>query len=635
MAVRPEKPVLIYDAECRFCCYWIRRWQRITSEAIEYRALQDPAVRDRFPEIERAQLERAVHLVDVHGRVTRGAAAVFHSLNSNPRWWWPLALYCKFPRLARLSEAAYAFVAAHRVGFSRLTRLFWGVHAAPPGYELVAALFLRSLAIIYLVAFASLWAQADGLFGERGILPVHEYLSAATQYFDQQQVGLDRYRLLPAWFWLGDSDLAVHSVCAAGVLASLLLLIGIAPPLSAALLWTLYLSLVSVGREFLSFQWDALLLETGFLAIFLAPWQWRPRAGNGWAPSPIILLLFRWLLFRLMFESGCVKLLSGDPTWRNLTALTFHYETQPLPTWIGWHAHHWPALFQQACAGVMFGIELALPFLIFAPRRPRAVAAAGFAILQVWILLTGNYGFFNYLTLALCLLLLDDQALRRCWPGGARPAEPIAPFAPRLPRQRTWPVWVPTALALVLGVLTLRQLIAMFGGTYRDRGPASAVASWIAPFRIANQYGLFAVMTTNRPEIIIEGSNDGQTWKAYEFKFKPGDPRRVPSFVAPHQPRLDWQMWFAALGSYRENPWLVRFGRRLMEGAPPVLNLLRHNPFPDSPPRQIRAELYQYHLSSPSRRRGSEPVWWTRERLGEYLPPLSLPVPGTGPAPQP
>jgi predicted DCC family thiol-disulfide oxidoreductase YuxK len=631
----PEKPVLLFDAECQFCCYWIRRWQRITKRTITYIPLQDPSVAEQFPELPRSRLEQAVHLIDSAGGVSHGAEAVFRSLGFNPRWGWPLALYQSLPGVAPVSEAAYRLVARHRTAFSWLTRMLWGVDTDPPSYRLVLELFLRGLGLIYFLAFFSLWLQVSGLFGSQGILPVAQYMAAARQYFDQHGPAFSRYHLLPTLFWFGASNGALHCLCAAGVAVSGLLVLGLAPLACTSLLWILYLSLVTVGRDFLGFQWDALLLESGFIALLLAPARWGWKSDGNAPMTSIGIGLLRWLVFRLMFESGCVKLLSGDTTWRQLMALRYHYETQPLPPWPAWYAHHWPTKFQQACVVLLFVVELGLPFLIFAPRRLRFAAAAGFVVLQVGILVTGNYGFFNYLTILLCLPLLDDGVLRRCAsafglernrPGSCPELEP-GPSSDRSRRFASvlltaWRRWIAPALALVMAVVSLAQVCAMFGWRSVGGGIIVATANWLAPFRSVNSYGLFAVMTVSRPEIIIEGSNDARNWYAYEFKYKPGDLHRRPKFVAPYQPRLDWQMWFAALGSYPQNPWFVPFCFRLLQGSPAVVSLLERNPFPKAPPKFIRAVLYNYRFTD--RATKDKQAWWVRERVALYLPPVSL-----------
>jgi hypothetical protein len=385
----------------------------------------------------------------------------------------------------------------------------------------------------------------------------------------------------------------------------------------------LYLSLTMVSGEFLGYQWDNLLLEAGLLAIFFAPLRWLGVA-RGSPPSAIALWLLRWLLFRLMLLSGCVKLLSGDSMWKNLTALNVHYETQPLPTWIGWYAHQLPESLQKISLVVMFAIELGLPVLIFLPRRARFLACGGFVFLQVGIALTGNYTFFNLLTVVLCLLLLDDAAIRNKLPLRWRFVTPMAGDATGrqvvIRRMRNAAV---ALLAVVVFIITAIQLTATFRKSLPNVPLLVKLYEVVSPFRSINSYGLFAVMTPTRPEIIIEGSNDGQSWLAYEFKHKPGALDRPPDFVAPHQPRVDWQMWFAALGRYRDNPWFMRFCQRLLEGSPEVIGLFAKNPFPKAPPKYIRATVYEYHFTTRAER-AKTGNWWKREYKGPYCPVMSI-----------
>ncbi len=388
---------------------------------------------------------------------------------------------------------------------------------------------------------------------------------------------------------------------------------GVLPVPALVVCWVFYLSLCGAGQDFLEFQWDMLLLETGFLAIFLAPvarWRLPTRLE---APSTARWLLL-WLLFRLMFSSGFVKLASGDPNWKNLTALTYHYWTQPLPPWTAWFMAQDPIWFLKASCLVMFAVELGAPFLIVAPRRLRLFGAAAMAGLQAVIAATGNYAFFNLLTIALCVLLVDDSV----FPRRARERAASGPN----PARGRWPRWA----LLPVGALVLLLSVVHFAGTLRLTvpwpGAVISVARAALPFRSVNNYGLFMVMTTSRPEIILEGSDDGAAWKPYEFRWKPGDVTRRPRFVAPHQPRLDWQMWFAALGTYDEQPWFVPFCARLLEGAPSVTRLLAKNPFPNAPPRYLRATVYEYRFTSRAERRATG-AWWKREQKGLYLPVLS------------
>ncbi|MBI3849364.1 MAG: lipase maturation factor family protein [Verrucomicrobia bacterium] len=624
VATAPAKPLMIFDGDCRFCRFWINRWRQTTGDRVDYLPFQDPQVPARFPELAREQFEEAVQLIETDGRVYGGADAVFRSLAYNLCTRWPLWLFQKIPGVAPITECSYRFVAKHRTVFSALTRLAWGNEIELPTHRLVRWVFLRLLGVIYLIAFVSLWTQISGLIGHQGILPAAQMMEAAEKYFDQQDVGLNRFHLLPTLCWMSASDGFLHFLCATGTVLAVVLIIGIAPAPCLFLLWLVYLSLSVVCRDFLGFQWDILLLETGFLAIFCAPLQLWPGLKREAPQSRIVLWLLRWLLFRLMFESGCVKLFSGDVLWRNLTALTVHYETQPLPTWIGWYAHQLPLWAQKSSAVIMFVIELAVPFLIFAPRRLRLFGCVVLIGFQLLIAATGNYTFFNLLTIALCLLLLDDVALRRMTPRRWRPRFSALNSQPStLNSFLRWPRWVVAPLAAVILLITLMQLLSMLRPKMAWPSPIAYVANWLAPFRSVNTYGLFAIMTGSRLEIVIEGSNDGKNWLPYEFKYKPGDPKRRPVFVAPHQPRLDWQMWFAALSRYRDNPWFINLCLRLLEGSPNVLALLEKNPFPNAPPRFIRAEFYDYRFTDFATRQATG-LWWKRERKGEYFPAISL-----------
>lgn len=499
--------------------------------------------------------------------------------------------------------------------FERLTE--------PESYILSRWVFLRLLALAYLFAFLSMWSQVNGLIGEDGIIPAREFLQAV-----QANLGAERYWIYPTLFWFNASNLALQLVSAGGALLSILALAGIAVRPILILLWVFYLSLCSVGGPFMSFQWDALLLETGFLSIvlafrqtFLAPctcWHKNFRQAE---PPRIFVWLLRWLLFRLVFLSGAVKLLSGDPNWRNLTALDYHYLTQPLPTPVAWYAAQLPDWFNKLSVASMFALELAVPFLIFAPRRIRFVGAGLICFLQLLIALTGNYTFFNFLAISLCVLLLDDRFLSRFLPGKLK--ERILVSVIKVERRPRLYRFSLAGVAAILIAATTTRFIDTIGGSVLIPMPVAQAVDWLSPLEIANSYGVFAVMTTSRLEIVVEGSNDLQTWRAYEFKYKPGDLMRPPPWVAPHQPRLDWQMWFAALGTYRQNPWFIRFLLKLLDGSHDVLALLETNPFPDRPPVYIRASLYNYHFTDMATRNATG-AWWKREYVGTYMPIFSL-----------
>jgi predicted DCC family thiol-disulfide oxidoreductase YuxK len=580
------RPVLIYDGHCGFCRIWLDYWRRLSGGRIEYIASQE--VGDRFPQIPRDAYSQSVQLVRSDGSVASGARAVFESLGKERIYPW----------ISVPSEFAYRIIARNRNFFYQITRFTFGTRIEPTRFDATQWLFLRALALIYAVAFGSLAFQVTGLLGEHGILPVAPFLASV-----ERTGSALRFLAFPSLLWIASDDTTLVGLCFAGViLSSMLLLTGFArgkfERLILTLLFILYLSFASAGQEFLSFQWDSLLLEAGFLAIFLG----RNR---------IVPWLFRWLVFRLYFLSGAVKLLSEDPSWRNLSAVGYHWHTQPLPTALAWYADKLPAGFQHFATAATLGMEIALPFLTFFPRTMRVLGAWGLIGLQVLILATGNYTFFNLLTIALTLFLFDDQALARFVPAEIR--ETLL--------QRSEGRVAAMAAAVIVMVLSLSHLLETFTG--RIPAVLNTALRYTAPLQIVNTYGLFAVMTTQRIEIILEGSADGETWQTYEFKYKPGDLNRAPAWVAPHQPRLDWQMWFAALSNYQANPWFASLTLRLLEGSPEVAGLLEKNPFPRQPPRYIRAMAYEYTFTDRETRRRTG-AWWRREPRGSYLPAVGL-----------
>ncbi|HZP91544.1 MAG TPA: lipase maturation factor family protein, partial [Burkholderiales bacterium] len=464
--------------------------------------------------------------------------------------------------------------------------------------RLAIGLFLRALALIFLVAFVSLGVQVTGLVGSHGILPLAEYLAGL-----RQTLGWTAVLRFPGVFWLDAADASLQAACAAGAVLSILLFLGAMQRVALPLMVALYLSLFYAGQVFTQFQWDLLLIETGFLAIAL-------QTGSAAA-----LWLGRWLLFRFMFLSGAVKLLSGDPAWRDLTALYYHFETQPLPTPLAWYAHRLPHAALEWLAAGHFAIELGAVFLIFLPRRLRFVAAWAVIGLQLAILATGNYNFFNLLVLALALLLFDDAALERA----------VAPLKVKrwlerasLPRPGAFAARVVAAYAVAAFAIGATQIREKFQ-RHPVGGALHTMMEAVAPLRAVNPYGVFARMVTERLEIVVEGTADGVRWREYRFRYQPGAVTQAPRWVAPHQPRLDWQMWFAALGEANDSPWVARFLVRLLENSPPVLALLADNPFPENPPVAVRANLYRYRFgTAEERRRG---VWWEREPAGMFYPP--------------
>ena len=494
--------------------------------------------------------------------------------------------------------------------------------------QLTGRVFLVLLALCWACAWASLGVQVVGLFGAHGVAPATALMDAARRALGDA----GPWRLPTLFWWVAPTDRVLVGTCAAGVLLALAVAVGVAPRAALVASWVLYLSMLAVGEPFLSFQWDALLCETTLVAIFLAPPGLRPFASGPGLPADAAgpraigaapVWLGRWLLFRLMLLSGVVKLLAepagmpGPRPWHDLTALGWHWWTQPLPTPLAWWAAQLPATLQKAACAAMFAIELAGPCTLFAPRPVRRAGVAALLLLQALIALTGNYGFFNLLTVTLCVLGLDDDLLLRV--PLVRRLAPRADPAPPAPWRRA--AFAPVAAALV--ALSLVPSLARVG--MAALLPPPLVAAWraVAPLESINAYGLFARMTTERDEVILEGSDDGRTWREYEFRWKPGDPDRSwPRWVAPHMPRLDWQMWFAALSRVERQPWVEALMQRLLEGEPTVLALLGTNPFPDHPPRLVRATRWSYRFSTPEERAATGRVW-ERTRIGPYAPARS------------
>jgi len=592
------KPVLIYDGQCGFCRIWLDYGQALLGDSIGYVASQDVTAED-YPQLDREALKSAVYLVLPDGAVFRGAHAVLRSLAPvATRYRLALWLYESVSPLRATTDAVYTWIAGHRDFSYHLTALTFGKMIRPYRFQVTEFLFLRALGIIYAFAFGSLSTQILGLVGDHGILHAASTLEAM-----HHALGSRAYWDVPTLLWLHMSDQTMSWCCGLGIFFALLLAINVLPLLNAALCFVLYLSIASVGQPFTLFQWDALLLEAGFLAIF---------SGVPW-----LVWVYRFLVFRLMFESGMVKLLSGDRNWQNLHALRFHFMTQPLPNPLAWYAHHLQPWLLDSLTGWTLLIELVAPFLLFMPRRIRHTGAKFLIALQICIALTGNYAYFNLLTLALLIWAFDDQTF-----------EGIAARLNRwLPRRR-FTFWtrfkvlrvVAAGALMVVVFLGATQVLSLFDPDLAGR--LSAPLSWTAPFQVVNSYGLFAVMTTTRPEIVFEASNDQQDWQEYELPYKPGDLRRGLPVIAPLQPRLDWQLWFAALSNEQQDPWVAVVALRLLQGEPQVLHLFSKVPF-KSPPRYIRAQRYLYSFTTPQERAQTGNIW-NRSFVGPYLPTLSL-----------
>jgi hypothetical protein len=476
--------------------------------------------------------------------------------------------------------------------WARLRATIAGVGLRLRDARLCRALFLRGLGAIYLSVFVSLWGQIHGLIGPRGLLP-------AADYLDGLRAGLTtpaRLWLAPTWLWLAAGDGALTALVVVGLLASLALLVGLWPRASLAAAALLFLSFVAVAQDFAAYQSDGMLLEASLLALVWAPPGLWLRASAGPPPSRLPLFLLRWEWFRIYFESGLVKLLSGDEQWRQLTAMDKYYENGPLPTWLAWYTQQrLPHGFHASCAFATVALELVVPWCLFAPRRLRRAAFVVCSVLQIGIIATANYAFLNYFVLLLGLLVVCD------WP------EP-----------RPLAKWRRVAYGTAAGLFMYATVAA-----FAVDGWLGYPARLLAPFRVANAYGLFAVMTRARHEIEFQGTIDGRTWVAYPFRFKPQDIHSAPGIYAPYQPRFDWDLWFASLGEVSDYPWVVTVEQRLLDGEPSVLALFARDPFAGQRPRSVRAVLWQYWFTTPAERRATG-AWWRREQIDLYAPPLPL-----------
>jgi hypothetical protein len=500
-------------------------------------------------------------------------------------------------------------------------------------------LFLRALGLIYFSAFFSLIFQVRGLIGPAGILPAGNYLHAVAQSLTPWV----RVWYAPSVLWWSSGPVMLSTLCWVGLAASLLLMLNLWPRGMLVICFVCFLSFVSAAQDFSGYQSDGMLLEAGAIALFFAPKGLRPRFGWAHPPSRASLFLLQWEWFRIYFESGVVKILSGDPEWRHFTAMDEYYQNGPLPTWIGWYVQHLPHWFHASTVYATLALELGLVWMLFLPRRWRIVCFFIVTPWQIGVILTANYTFLNYLVLALGVLLLDDRFVLQLLPANLKervagttseeaslPGAQVEGASIEGWRENLSATWSALKLAVCSGILiwifyaTTAGLIWMF---VRAPLPASPVTA-IEPFRIANQYGLFAVMTRGRYEIEFQGSQDGQSWVAYPFRYKPQDLNRPPGIYAPYQPRFDWNLWFASLGSWREYPIVPNTEVRLLSNNKDVLTLFVGNPFPQEPPRQIRAVLWQYWFTSMAEKRATG-MWWRRQLLGLYAPTLQREPDGT------
>ncbi len=522
--------------------------------------------------------------------------------------------------------------------------------AARPGHLWPRWIFLRALGLIYFSAFYSLLFQIKGLIGPSGILPASDYLQAVAAAMHAQ-----RFAFAPTLLWFGSSDRALMLVCWVGAIASLLLVLNIWPRATLAICFVCFLSFIAAAQDFASYQSDGMLLEAGFLCLFFAPDGFRPGLGRASPSSRASLFLLRWEWFCIYFGSGYAKMASGDLSWRNFTAMDDYYQNCPLPSWIGWYVGHLPHWFHASAVFYTLAIELALAWMVFLPRRFRIALFFIVAPFEISIMLTANYAFLNWIVFSLGFLLLDDRFIEWIVPQKIRNLieKPPAPSAPvdlsadlsaeaRSAKAEAqgakaetslegWRARWRTHLAPVRMTIAAAGLGLIFYCTAVEFGLRflpnlpfpEAPLRWTEPFRIADSYGLFAVMTHARYEIEFQGSPDGgNTWIPYPFRYKPQDPRKAPGIYAPYQPRFEWNLWFASLGAWPQYRFVVWTEERLLRNNADVLALFGPNPFAAAPPTQVRAVIYQYWFTDMKTKR-AQGIWWQRELLGEYAPALA------------
>ena len=482
-------------------------------------------------------------------------------------------------------------------------------------------LFLRAMGAIYFSAFFPLVFQIRGLIGPQGILPAGPYLQAVAQSLGYWQ----RLWYAPTLLWLSSGSAMLNTLCWVGMAASVLLVLNFWPRGMLAVCFVCFLSFIAAAQDFSSYQSDGMLLEAGFISLFFVPSGFLPGLARTHPASRASHFLLQWEWFRIYFESGMAKILSGDPEWRHFTAMDEYYQNGPLPTWIGWYMQQLPHWFHAATVYATLAMELGVVWMFLLPRRWRIVC---FFIVTPWeigVILTANYTFLNYLVLALGVLLLDDRFLERLVPAKWKHAAQNLASNHSSPREgKTWLRALRTTRVSAALVVSTVMLAWIFYATTAEMLASYSLPTFpviaLEPFRIANRYGLFAVMTRGRYEIEFQGSNDGENWKPYHFRYKPQELHEAPRIYAPYQPRFDWNLWFASLGSWREYPIVANTEVRLISNDRDVLQLFADNPFPQ-PPRTIRAVLWQYWFTTIGEKRQTGD-WWRRQYLGRYAPTI-------------
>jgi hypothetical protein len=482
---------------------------------------------------------------------------------------------------------------------------FQKLFVAGKDYQLTRFVILRLVGFVYAIAFLVAANQLVPLIGEHGLTPASHFMERIQSHFGGSRTA--SMLQVPTLFWFGYSDHALSIFAWIGFALSLVVCAGYANAISMSILWAMYMSIVHIGQIWYGYGWETQLLETGFLSIFLCPLL-DPRPFPKRPPPILVIWLFRWLGFRIMIGAGLIKM-RGDSCWRDLTCLYYHYETQPIPNPVSHLLHFAPHWFHNIETAWNHFIELVVPWFSFGPRLARHIVGVLLVSFQIFLIISGNLSFLNYLTIIPFLACLDDTFWRRILPG----------FIVNRVKE-TEPSPVQFGFAVALSILVAYLSITPVRNLFSER---QLMNSSFDRFDLVNTYGAFGSVGKERNEIIFEGTDDefitGDTkWREYEFKAKPGDPNRRPPFIAPYQPRLDWQIWFAAMASPGDYPWTLHFVWKLLHNDPGTLSLLANNPFPNAPPHFIRARLYRYEFAP-----FGDKAWWKRRPIGEWLPALS------------
>jgi predicted DCC family thiol-disulfide oxidoreductase YuxK len=598
------KPVLLYDEGSMLCRARVAQWQYRTGTDVQFIPYDDAwgIFPQEYGPIPSYQPGISFHLVDSDGEVYANAEAVCRMLTYAHHGSWRYALYKRNALFARVSDKWYSRTATNRLLCDKIHYYASGRDDTAATYYMTRWAFLRVIGLVYFIAFGSLWLQLGGLTGSEGIMPMADHMTEVQAALDDQGApkGWQRLLLYPTVGLVNTTDLALNALCCLGMVAGLMLLVGLVPPLAALAAWLAYLSLVNGVPVFMAQPWDRLLVEVGFLTIFLTPIQIFPDPHTRSEPSAGVVFLLRWLLFRIVFVSGLMKL--GDGTWTSLSALNHYFEVQPLPTVVGWY------------------LELIVPFFIFAPRRLRNWAGSILIAYLGIILFTSNYGYFTFIALGLCLMLFDDAQAKRLFASATVSQIGAVPVRPT-------PWLLRKALVLAMAMFLV---VSSLGTTARLLRPPTvekeeAMAFGTDAFHLTSAYTVSFGLTDTRLDLIVEGSNDGVNWTPYAFRWLPGDVKQRPRWMQPHVPRIDWQMLAEARNAQRgesPNQWLTQFLDKLQAGSKDVVALVMKAPFGDTAPRYLRVRRYEYTFTSLETRR-EDGAWWERTDQGSYVGPTT------------